>query len=194
MQAFAVDREYKDADSFMGLPLVELDAVGSLFPSDSHVAFVALTYGKLNRSRAALVRRIKEQGYSLASYVSSRAFVWRNVSIGENTFIFENNVVQPFVIIGNNVVFWSGNHIGHHSKIGNNVFISSHVVISGYCTVGDNCFFGVNATVADTVSIGADCWIGPAALITKDIPENSIVSADATSSSRVPARRFFKVD
>lgn len=191
--AFAVDREFKDADSFMELPLVELDGLSDKFPPNRFAAFVAVAYGQLNRIRATLVQRVKTQGYMLASYVSDRAFVWRNVPIGENTFIFENNVVQPFVTLGNNVVLWSGNHIGHHSNIGDNVFISSHVVISGFCSVGDNCFFGVNATVADSVSIGADCWIGPGILVSKDVPENTIISTEATPPSRVPARRFFKL-
>jgi sugar O-acyltransferase (sialic acid O-acetyltransferase NeuD family) len=193
VRAFAVDPEFKDADSFRGLPLVDVNRLPAAFLPADHEAFVALTYRELNRARTRLVQRIKQQGYALASYVSSHAFVWRNASIGENTFIFENNVVQPFVTIGNNVILWSGNHIGHHSKIGSNVFISSHVVVSGYCSIGDNCFFGVNSTVGDGLTVGSDCWIGPGALLTKDVPENAVVVTDGTSPSRVPARRFQRV-
>src|SRR5204863_5261024 len=117
----------------------------------------------------------KAKGYTPASYISPRAFVWRNVQLGEHCFIFENNVVQPFVKLGNNVVLWSGNHIGHHSTIGDGCFISSHVVVSGYCEVGANSFFGVNSTLGNTVKIGPDCLIGAGACVVKDVPEDTVI-------------------
>ena len=52
----------------------------------------------------------------------------RRMFIGENTFIFEANVVQPGVTVGDNVVLWSGNHIGHDSVIEDHCFIASHAV------------------------------------------------------------------
>ena len=63
--------------------------------------------------------------------MSSDAYLVTEVEIGENCFIFEANVIQPFVRIGDNVVMWSGNHIGHDSTIGSHCFIASHAVISG---------------------------------------------------------------
>ena len=106
--------------------------------------FVAVSYTHLNRVRTKLYEQAKNKGYSLASYVSSKAFVWRNVEIGENCFIMENNVLQSNVKIGNNVTLWSGNHVGHRTVIRNNCFLSSHVTISGFCDIGENCFLGVN--------------------------------------------------
>src|SRR5918993_63663 len=91
----------------------------------------------------------KAKGYTPASYISPRAFVWRNAVIGEHCFIFEDNVVQPFVTIGDNVVLWSGNHVGHHSRVGSHTFVSSHVVISGFVEVGESTFLGVNASIAN---------------------------------------------
>lgn len=192
--AFAVDRAFLKRSSLFERPVIALDEVQERFPPSRHAAFVALTYRELNRARARLVSRMRDDGYRLASYVSERAFVWPNVSIGTNSFIFENNVIQPFVRIGDNVIAWSGNHIGHHSRIGDNVFLASHVVISGHVTVGKNCFFGVNATVADQVSIADDNWIGPNTLISQDTAPGAMYRADSTQPSRVPSHRFFKLD
>ena len=58
---------------------------------------------------------MKAKGYAAATYVSSRAFVWHNVVLGDNVFIFESNVVQHHASIGNDVILWSGNHIGHRA-------------------------------------------------------------------------------
>lgn len=113
-------------------------------------------------------------GYLPASFISPHAYVWQNCKIGEHCFIFENNVIQPFVEIGDNVILWSGNHIGHHSKIGNHCFISSHVVISGFCDIGESCFFGVNSTVANNLTIGNDCLIGAGVLLAKNVADGAL--------------------
>jgi sugar O-acyltransferase (sialic acid O-acetyltransferase NeuD family) len=136
----------------------------------------------------------KQLGYQPASYVSPRAFVWRNAELGEHCFVFENNVLQPFVKVGDNVVLWSGNHIGHHSAIGDHCFIASHVVVSGKCEIGPNCFVGVNATIGNDVEVGADCLIGAGAVVVKDIPADTLVRGNLSDSGKgISARRFFKV-
>lgn len=172
--AFSVERDYRKKDELFGLPVIDFELIEDRFPPAAHRAFVAVSYVKLNRVRARLFAEAKRKGYALTSYVSSRAFVWHNVEIGENCFIFENNVVQYGVKIGNNVVLWSGNHVGHQTVIKDNVFISSHVVVSGYCEVGENCFLGVNSSVANNVKIAKDCLIGMGAVIHKDTEERKV--------------------
>jgi sugar O-acyltransferase (sialic acid O-acetyltransferase NeuD family) len=166
--AFGVEAQYAKKAQLAGLPVVHFEEIDRQYPPETHEAFVAISYTQLNRVRARLYQATKAKGYFVASYVSSKAFVWRNVEIGENCFIFENNVVQYAVRIGNNVVFWSGNHIGHQTVIKDNVFISSHVVVSGYCEVGENCFLGVNSCIANNIQIARDCVIGMGAVIHKN--------------------------
>lgn len=190
---FAVHEKYRARDQLLGRPVHAIEALPSCCPPADQDAFVALTYRELNRTRARIVAEIKAMGYKLATYISPAAFVWPNVVIGENCFIFENNVIQPFCRIGNNVVLWSGNHIGHHSAVDDNVFISSHVVVSGHVTIGRNCFIGVNATIADRVVVADDNWIGPNALITKDTESAGMYRAESTSKSAVSSLRFFKI-
>jgi sugar O-acyltransferase (sialic acid O-acetyltransferase NeuD family) len=172
--AFSVEQAYKKRDEMFGLPVVAFEELARLYPPDEYAAFVAVSYTKLNRVRERLFKEAKRRGYRCLSYVSSRAFVWHNVEIGENCFIFENNVVQYAVRVGDNVVMWSGNHIGHQTVIKENVFISSHVVVSGYCEVGENCFLGVNSSVANNIRIARDCLIGMGAVIHKDTEERKV--------------------
>jgi sugar O-acyltransferase (sialic acid O-acetyltransferase NeuD family) len=166
--AFSVEREYAKKDELFGLPVVLFEEVEKLFPPTEYSAFAAISYTKLNRVRTRLYQETKLKGYELVSYVSSKAFVWHNVEIGENCFILENNVIQYAVRLGNNVVMWSGNHVGHQTVVRDNVFVSSHVVISGYCEIGQNCFLGVNSCIANNVTIAQDCLIGMGAVINKD--------------------------
>jgi sugar O-acyltransferase (sialic acid O-acetyltransferase NeuD family) len=172
--AFAVESEYRKRDELFGLPVGDFESLTDRYDPADHSVYVALVYTQLNRLRTRLAAAAKDLGFSLASYVSSNAFVWRNVELGEHCFIFENNVVQPFVRIGDNVVLWSGNHIGHHSRIRDNVFISSHVVVSGSVEIGENSFLGVNSTLVNDITIGRDTWIGPHVTLTRDVAPASV--------------------
>ena len=191
--AFAVETPFLKHDSLSGLPVVPFETLKETHPPETHDVYVAVVYTQLNRLRARLAASAKAKGYRLASYVSSKAFVWRNVKLGEHVFIFEDNTVQPFVTLGDNVVLWSGNHIGHHSTLHNNVFVSSHVVISGFCVIGDNCFLGVNSTLANNVVLGADCWLGPNVTVVHDVSEDTLFKSPEAEAAKVGARRFFKV-
>jgi len=170
--AFSVEREYLRREQLFGVPVVAFEDLPERFAPGEHHFYAALVYTQGNALRRRLYEAAREKGYQAASYVSSHAFIWRNVTLGEHCFIFENNVVQPFVTIGNNAVLWSGNHIGHHSTIGDHCFISSHVVISGFVEVGHSCFLGVNATVANNTKIGNRCTVGAGALILGDVGDD----------------------
>ncbi len=191
--AFAVETQYLDKSEFCNLPMVDVAGLSNRYPPDQYDLFVAITNTQLNRVRTRLYQNVKAQGYHCATYISSNAFVWQNAKVGENTFIFENNVIQPFTKIGNNCILWSGNHIGHRSIINDNCFIASHVVISGYCEIGKNCFLGVNCTVADNVKIARDNFIAMAAVIAKNTEENKIYKGHPAEAGRLSATRFCKV-
>jgi sugar O-acyltransferase (sialic acid O-acetyltransferase NeuD family) len=191
--AFSVESAYLNKEQLQGLPVVPFEILEQIYAPKEYEVFVAITYTQLNRLRARLASVAKGKGYTLASYISPRAFVWRNVKIGEHCFIFEDNTVQPFVKIGNNVVLWSGNHIGHHSVIRDNGFISSHVVISGFCDIGENSFLGVNCTLANNVTVGKDNWIGPGVTISRATEPGALFSAPVAEPSRVSSLRFFKI-
>lgn len=172
--AFAVDKEYKNSELFLGLPLIGLEDLILKFSPSEFKMFIALSYAQMNKLRADKFERMKQLGYDLVSYVSTKCTFLSEESVGENCFILENNTIQPFVKIGNNVTLWSGNHIGHDSVIEDNCFISSHVVISGHCRVGKNTFIGVNSTIAHNIKIAPKCLIGAGSVITKDTVEKGV--------------------
>ncbi len=190
---FSVEKDFLKKNSLFGLPVVPFESVQEAFRPPEHHLFVAVVYTQLNRLRARLCAQSRTKGFSLASYVSSKAFVWRNVQVGEHCFIFEGNVVQPFVRLGDNVVLWSGNHIGHHSVIRDNCFISSHVVVSGFVEIGENCFLGVNSTIINNVKIARDCWIGPGVTITRDTSEGEFYRPEPVEPAKISTHRFFKI-
>lgn len=191
---FAVEAEYIGETEKNALPVYALEDLKAHVDPGEVWAHVAVTSTKLNQVRERLVGLVRDQGFRLANYVSSQAFVWRTAELGENVFIFENNVVQHGVKVGDGVVLWSGNHIGHQTSIGEFTFVSSHVVISGYCTVGRRCFLGVNASIADNLTLGDDCFVALGSVVNKSFPEpGQILQGHHAEPSRVSAYRYFKV-
>ncbi|KER85560.1 sugar O-acyltransferase [Xanthomonas arboricola pv. celebensis] len=165
--AFSVERDFLLRPTLAELPVAAYEELEQRYPPEQYEVFVAIPATQLNRLRTRFFQDMLRRGYRCASYVSSRAFVWRNAQIGANCFLFEGNVIQPFTQIGDNCILWSGNHIGHRTVVQDNVFIASHAVISGYCEIGRGSFIGVNATLSDKVRIAADNIIGAGALVTR---------------------------
>lgn len=190
--AFTATGESGQIGNYLGRPVVPFDEIERRFPPDDHALFVAVGYAKLNRVREQFVNEARGKGYSLISYICSKATRWPDLKIGANCFVFEDNTIQPFVSIGDNTVLWSGNHIGHHSTIGPHCFITSHVVISGHCRVGSHCFIGVNATIGENTSIGDRNLIGPATLIQKDTEPDEAYIGERTEKYPKSSSRFFR--
>ena len=171
---FVVDRAFRTADEFLGLPLTDAEDAVARYPPAEYSMFVALSYAKMNGVRADKYSAMKAAGYRLESYVSSRCSYLAQTPPGENCFILEDNTVQPFVTIGNNVTLWSGNHVGHDAVIEDHCFVTSHVVISGYVKVGTRSFLGVNSTLRNSITLGEQTLVGAVAIIMKDTAPKSV--------------------
>jgi sugar O-acyltransferase (sialic acid O-acetyltransferase NeuD family) len=172
--AFTVDHAYRKEETFLDLPLVDFETVTRLYPPAQYKMFVALSYAKMNKVRAAKYGQAKDLGYELVSYVSRRCSLLTDYPVGDNCFILEDNTIQPFVRLGNNITLWSGNHIGHDSVIEDHCFISSHVVVSGHVHIHSFCFLGVNATLRNSITIAPETLIGAGAVIMKDTVEKGV--------------------
>ena len=174
VSAFVVDRDYRQSDSFLGLPLCDSDELAARYPPSEYAMFVALSYARMNRVRAEKYDALRAAGYRLVTYVSSRCTYLSRTPPGDNCFILEDNTVQPFVTIRNNVTLWSGNHIGHDSVIDDHCFITSHVVVSGNVHVGERAFIGVNATLRNSITIAPGTLIGAGSVIMKNTKPNTV--------------------
>jgi sugar O-acyltransferase (sialic acid O-acetyltransferase NeuD family) len=191
--AFSVDEQYIQTKTLFGCPVIALDKLEQNYPPDIFDVFIAISYTKLNRVRSQMYERLKKMGYCFSSYVSSKAFVWRNVQLGDNCFILENNVIQSNVKIGNNVYVWSGNHIGHRSEIDDHCYISSHVTISGFCKINKNCFVGVNSCINDKIHIAQDCIIGSGAVVVKNTDPGKVYIGNPAAPMKKDSFTAFNV-
>jgi len=180
VRAFTVDDEYADQDSFLGLPVIPFSELTRHYPPEQFDLFVAVGYTKINQVRKDKYLQCKTLGYKLPTYISSRAIWWTDNIPGDNCFILESVVVQPFVRIGNNVTIWSASHVGHHALIKDHTFVTSHVVIGGGAVIGEQSFIGINATVRDHISLGDRCIVGAGASVMENAAEDALYIEHAT--------------
>ena len=192
IEAFTVNKEYFDNNTFCGRDVIPFEEIENKFPPEKYKLFVPFNYTKMNKIRENIYKAGKKMGYEFSSYIDPNCRC--NASyIGENCFILENNVIQPYTRIENNVILWSGNHIGHHSVIKENCFIASHAVISGSVLIGENSFLGVNCTIRDNIKIGKENVIGAGSLITVDTEDYAVYPSKGTEKSKVPSNRLRRI-
>lgn len=179
---FSVDAAWCRASSLHGLPVVPFEQLENFFPPNEAALLIPLGWTHCNGLRAAKYAEGLSRGYTYIRYISSRAMVWPDLQVGENSMIYEGAGVQPFARIGNDCMLRSGCNIGHHAVIGDHVFIASHAVVAGGAVIGERCFLGLNSTIRDGVSVAPGCFIAAGALVTADTEPDGLYMG-------VPARR-----
>ena len=187
---FTVDAAYARSDQFCGLPLVPWDRLEERFPPDRVELLGPISYRLMNEFRRDRYLEGKARHYRFASFIhpDCRSYA---TEIGEHCFILGQTVIEPCARIGSNVVIWGGCYVAHHCVIGDHTFMSGLVGIAGGTTIGERCFLGGRATVAEGLTIGAGSLIAIGALVTRDLPTNSVARrARGERITQLPSARM----
>ena len=109
----------------------------------------------------------------------------QGVTVGEYTHFFSPqsvviDVTRPYLLkIGSRVKITAGVTILTHDysySVLRPVFNSIQNECSGYTIIEDNVFIGMNASIMPGVKIGENSIIAVGAVVTKDVPSNSVVA------------------
>lgn len=188
VKGFCLEKAYlKDLDKSeikIDTPIQVFEELEKTF-RDNFSVFIAVGN---NQVRSRLFSRAKELGYHLASYVSTKAIFWDDLSIKENTFIGEGSIIQPLVEIGENS-FIIGGRIGHHSIIGKHILLSGST-IGGNTKVGNLSFLGLNSAVSQNVVIADENIIGMNTTIERDTSPYSVYTQKGTTLRKVDSRKI----
>lgn len=115
-------------------------------------------------------------GLKLKSVISPKSSIGHfNVEIGEGINLMTGSIITNDIKIGKAALINLNCTIGHDSDLGDFVELSPGVHVSGNCTIGNFCSLGTNSTLLPGVTLGKNVIVGAGSVVTKDIPENSLV-------------------
>ncbi|WP_407426286.1 acetyltransferase [Arcticibacter sp.] len=184
--AFCIEEEFMpEGRTVRELPIIDFEELPSIYPPDDYKIFIAVGN---NSVRERIYHKVKDNGYSCITYISSKATIWMDLTCGDNVFIGEGTVIQPFVSIGSNCILFSA-HIAHHCKIGDNVMLSG-CFMGGDARVGDNSFLGLSSTVNQNLKIGKANIIGVGANIVNDTNDFEVYTNSSTVKRAISSQRI----
>lgn len=183
--AYCIEEKLLNSETFDGHPLVNFESVHELYPPHSYHIFIAVGN---NVIRSRLYSEAEKKGYSLATYISSKARIWPDIETGSNVFIGEGSVIQPFVKIGDNSLLICAN-IGHHSIIGNHSLLSV-TTLGGDVKIGDHSFLGMNSAIKHGTRIGEFSIIGMNTSIEKNTAPYSVYSNKGTFLRKIDSSKL----
>lgn len=115
-------------------------------------------------------------GGKLTSTISPNANLGHfGVQLGAGINLMTGSTLTNDIIIGRGALINLHCTIGHDCVLGEFVELSPGVHISGNCELGNYCNLGTNATVLPNITLGDNVTVGAGAVVTKDVPSNSLV-------------------
>ncbi|QBZ97867.1 acetyltransferase [Flavobacterium sangjuense] len=126
--------------------------------------------------RYKLYKKFTDLGGVYASTVSPLAIIGSfGNQIGAGCNIMTSTVITNDITIGEGVLINLCCTVGHDTLIDDFVELCPDVNISGNCHIGKFSFIGTNSTVLPNVRIGKNVIVGAGSVVTKDVPDNSLV-------------------
>ncbi len=112
--------------------------------------------------------------------------------IGSNCNINAQVLIENDVVIGNNVTIKPGVQVWDGTRIEDNVFIGPNATLTNdvmprskqypeafsKITIQKGASIGANATLLPGVTIGSHAMVGAGAVVTKDVPDNAVVTGN----------------
>jgi len=151
--------------------LKTIEDVERIFLQDNR--FVLGLGGPLNRYKLSM--KFQKLGGSLESIISPFAQIGDfDVKLGHGLNIMTYSIIYNNVSIGEGSLINSACSIHHDVVVGKYCELSPGSRLLGNCTVGDYCQIGANSTIMPGVRIGLNVIIGAGAVVTKDVPDNTL--------------------
>lgn len=124
-----------------------------------------------NVLRHQISKKIKHQ---FGQAIHAQSWISPSAQIAEGLMISANACIQTQTEIGRHCIINTAVVVEHDVKIGDFVHLAPASVIGARAEIGDFTLIGMNATVLPAVCVGKNCIVGAGAVVTKDLPDESI--------------------
>lgn len=126
--------------------------------------------------RRRVASRLDSAGLSPFTAVHPTAAIGEKSVLGPGAVVCAGAVISTNVRLERHVHVNPNATIGHDSLLGDYVSINPASVVSGEVKLGPGVLVGAAATILQNLSVGSGTIVGAAALVTKDIPDNVVVT------------------
>lgn len=163
----------KAGEVLNGLPVRDISYL-STFTEPKKEFLLIGAMGSTKRKR--LLTNLENEGFHFDTIVHQSVIHSRWVKIGDGSIITPGVIMTCQIEVGRHVIVNLGVRIGHDVTIGNFTTLSPGVEIMGGAALGEQVYVGTNATVIDHVKVGNGAIIAAGAVVTKDVPEMTLVA------------------
>lgn len=188
---FCIEQDYINKMDEINNDLLPFETVLNEYSKNDYYLFIAVGNNLL---RKKIYTAAKKEGFTFAKYISTKATYWDNLIVGENSFISEGNILQPFTIIGKNSILFN-NQIGHHCKICDDTLVSVSI-LGGNVQIGNLSYIGMGSVIKQNTIIAEKNIIGIGSVIEKNTEPNSVFTNKGTVQRSVSfekvAHKFLK--
>jgi sugar O-acyltransferase (sialic acid O-acetyltransferase NeuD family) len=127
-----------------------------------------------NSIRAKLFLKMCKLGGTPINVIHPKAVLTERCQLNSGIAVMAGTVVNPGARIGHNVVLNTACSVDHDCVVADHAQLCPGVHLGGNVTVGELTTVGTGVSVIPGVRIGCGCEIGAGAVVTRDIPDNSI--------------------
>lgn len=165
---FTMDDGHRSSDQLVGLPLVRFADIGTLYPPLEYDLLALFDGYTRQRDREIMYDKAKSTGYTLRNYISSRADVAPDISMGDNNVIMALSHVGFGGTMGNNNLIRQNVYLGHQFTIGSHNIITAGCTLGGRCTIYNNCYIGLGSTILNRTRIAEETLVGAGSVVIRD--------------------------
>lgn len=168
--------------TMMGVPILgPSDMAINLWKEKVFDAAIIVVTANLDE-RASLFEKLKKEGVRFTNVIDPSVKIKLNVSLGVGNLIMGSSYLSSCVEIGDNNFFASHTCIEHHSIVGDHCTFGPRCTTSGAVTIGNRVKMGMGVLIEPYLSIGEKSLIPSGAVVTQNIPKNSVLKMQQVHS------------
>lgn len=134
--------------------------------------------GARGRERLSIGQLLAQLGLQLPALTHPTAAVSPSARIGIGCHVLANTIVAADAALGAMCIVNNRASVDHECVLGDGVHIAPGAVLCGCVNVADNAMIGANAVVLPRLRIGRNAVVGAGAVVTRDVPDDSIVAGN----------------